>query len=174
MLATVLVLTATVLIRTFSAGIETRQARVVEARDRLASYEINKKILDDESVELHRIKERVEVLQRHIVTTGTIPELLSHIETVAKAQEMSIAITSVQNGKTLTVDFSGEGTMPHVEAFLDTLLAQPYQIRFIRFGLYRSGDVTLSTAEFSEPKKQPRQQPSNTWKLSARIEIMSY
>lgn len=146
------------------SSVEARKARVLEARDRLASFEQNKRVYTQEAAELGIIKARIEALEKTIVTSDSLPALLSSLESIAKANSVNFVITTVDQqapkgapGPVLHVDFSADGSYARLQSFVGALLSQAYQARFTKFSLYASGDG----------------KSGQTWQLLAGMDILS-
>jgi Tfp pilus assembly protein PilO len=149
----------------FISTLKTREARVIEVRDRLASYEQNKRRLSEETAMLGTLRDQVSRLEQYVITEDTTPALLSSVEQMAKAQGIDFVLTAVaatsQTAVTpakLHIDFSAEGSFASIQRFVDTLLSQPYQIKVSRLSLFLI-DNAKSTG--------------GTWQLLAGIDIMS-
>lgn len=161
----VLVLMATIasvyaLVR-FVSYIRTTQQSVIEADDRVASYEQNKKIFADEFVAVGELGNRIKKLEGYTITPATTPTLLSSLEDLARARRIDFRITSVQNpGKQkterLTIDFSASGDSAAITAFVDDLSHQTYLVKFNKFSLVSDGT------------------PQGAWNALGSIQIMSF
>lgn len=131
-----------------SFSMKEREARVLEARDYLASFEQNKRTFTEEAEQLENIRERTDVLEKSLLTKESVPSLLSSLEERAQQYGTALTITSVTEQpaaagvpQMLHVDFSAEGSFENLEKFLDTFRAQAYQVQFDAVSLFQSGDV---------------------------------
>ena len=129
-----------------------QERAVVAAHERIASYEQNKKIFNDESAALAVLASRIDTLQSYTITPTTTPTFLSSLEVLAQEYDIDFTITSVQNpGKQkterLVVDFSASGDLESLEGFLEDLSHQTYQLKFIKLSLFadRTGADTWNT-----------------------------
>ncbi len=129
----------------FSTTMKAKEARVLEARDHLASFEQNKRIFTEEAKELEVIKNRVEALETNLLTKESIPTLLSSLESMATARNVVFTLTAVNQPETsegvdpiLHIEFSAEGSFADLELLATDMLTQSYQATFTRFSLYFS------------------------------------
>ncbi len=150
----------------FLSSMKIREARVIEARDRVASFEQNRITYSKEAEELEAIKTRIVSLEAHVLTAESIPPLLSELEAIAKSSSVKFTINGVENQSTvegkpqrLHIDFSAEGSFAAISRFVDTLRSQSYQAAFTRFSLYATGGEKASGA---------------SWQLLAGIDIISF
>lgn len=154
----------------FGMSMRVKELRAQEIKEHLASYEQNKKVFAEESIELQKINERIGKLETHRVTVDTVPQLLSSLESMATAEGIVFDITTVhtpknaEDAQTLVIDFAATGSYVDIATYLDRLASQPYGIRFTRFSLYRSTqtqDTLVAT-------------PEVTWELLASMEVLSF
>lgn len=126
----------------FARSMEYKKQQVIDIKERLASYEQNKKIFQDETKRLGRAGERVAMLEAARVTTENLPTLLSSLETLALNRSVTFAITQVETPlvetgpQKLTISFSAQGSLVNLQAFLSDINHQVYQVRFTSFSLY--------------------------------------
>lgn len=153
----------------FVKEMQVKERRVREVKEHLASYEQNKKIFIAESVELRELDGEVARLEDYTVTIEQVPQLLSRMEALALESGVTFSIISVKTPEeegapqTLTVDFSAGGSYASVQAFLEVLSRQSYQIRFNTLSLHkRQSETPLDTITL----------PS--WELLASTEIVSF
>lgn len=152
----------------FGASMRAKELRAQEIKEHLASYEQNKKVYAQESVELKNISERISKLERHRITVDTVPQLLSSLEAMAQEHEIAFDIATVklpknaEDAQTLVIDFSASGSYANVASYLQKLLSQSYEVRFTRFSLFRSNRVGETGL------------PDAKWELLASIEILSF
>ena len=159
----------------FVASMSKRLQRVMEVRDRLATFEQNKRTFADEAVEFEKIRERVALLEKNILTNASIPYVLSALEEMAKTKNIDFAITTAEivstKGPTyLHVDFSASGTFENIEKLVDEILSQPYQTKFSRFSLYFNKNIESEAG----PESVKIKPTTATWQLLAGIDIMSF
>lgn len=154
----------------FFSSMKVREHRVLEARDRLASFEQNRRVFSEEAKELEAIKARTASLERNILTEESIPPLLSSLEAMAKASGVDFTITGVENAAAegtagrLRIDFSASGSFAAVNSFVNSIRSQAYQVSFDRFSLYASGSDGASGKAASKSE----------WQLLAGIDIISF
>lgn len=176
-ISALLLVGAALLFMRFAAGMKNREQHVVEIRDRVASFELNKQALVEESVRLEEIKSRIESLEQYVVTKDTIPTLLSDLEDRAKSYNIAFDISTANTTRfgekeKLSIEFVGEGTLFNVEAFLQSLLSQTYQVRFTRFNLHRL--ETTNTTVNPDGTEKVIASPITKWRVIAGIEVVSY
>jgi hypothetical protein len=157
----------------FLRFIEKRSVRVLEIKEEIATYEINKRSFSEEAQEIKALEARVLALEEHVVTSATLPGVLSYLETLAGERGVIFQITGVstpteKDQKKLRIEFSLEGSFALVQEFLDLLLKQPFATAFTRL-------------EFSaEPKIQPLEGDpvvaplTDRWRVLGTLEILSF
>ncbi len=126
---------------------DTKLARVADIKERLASYQKNKKEFTEEATELKVLEARLRALESNIVTKATVPNLLSSLETLAGTSGASFEITSVDTPlqgevTTLVVDCTVRGSYKQVQTFLDVLQHQSYQMQFNKLFLFSEESET--------------------------------
>jgi Tfp pilus assembly protein PilO len=152
----------------FGASMRAKELRAQEIKEHLASYEQNKKVYAQESVELKNISDRISKLERHRITVDTVPQLLSSLEAMAKGKNIVFDITSVkvpkkpEDAQTLVIEFSASGSYTNIHAYLQELLSQPFEVKFTRFSLFRSNRI--ETAALLDAQ----------WELLGSIEVVSF
>jgi len=148
-------------LRTFVQYLK-QEVRVVTATyDRIASYEQNKKIFADERAAIDDLTKRISALEEYTITPATTPVLLSSLEELAVVHGVDFSITSVQNpgkqkSERLVIDFSSSGTQDAVNAFLEDILRQTYQLKFTKLSLFANPGTT------------------NEWNVLGSIQVMSF
>lgn len=163
----------------FATIMHAKKAKVITAKQALASYEENKKIFADESLALASIGDRATRLEQYRVTSDTTPELLSKLEDLAKQYKVDFAITTVQavdDSKKLLIDFSSKGSTGSVDAFLAALSRQTYEVRFTKFSLFADNSTPPPVVP-TQPGITPAAPvviPGSTWEVLASIEIVSF
>ncbi len=155
----------------FISVMEKKKTNVIQAREHLASFEQNKRIFAEEAKEFEVIRQRIDFLEKNIITNATVPTVLSSIETMAKEKQIDFVITTVdtvmQNEipSHLHIDFSASGTFDAINAFITTLLSQSYEVRFSRFSMYVSEESSSEEAVVPSVAQ---------WQLLAGIDIISF
>lgn len=150
----------------FFQSIQKEKHRVIDARDRLASFEINKRTFIEEAKELEGIQHRITALEQNVMTEESIPRLLSSLEAMAEKYRIEFTITSVEQegpnktspNQLLHIDFSATGSFANIEQFVSSVQMQPYQVRFSNFSLYASDTAAAD---------------GQSWQLLAGIDIVS-
>ncbi len=148
----------------FARSMERKKQEVVAIKERLASYEQNKKIFQDETRRLDRAAVRTVALEGARVTTQNLPVLLSSLETLALNRAVTFAITQVETPavetgpQKLTISFSAQGQLTNLQAFLNDISQQVYQVRFTSFSLYADKDAKGGSA----------------WDMLAGFEVISF
>lgn len=126
----------------FAQSMERKKQKVIDIKERLASYEQNKKIFQQETKRLERVGERTWALEAKRITSENLPALLSSIESLAAAQGVTFAITQVETPvvdvgpQKLTIAFSAQGSFANLQALLHAMTHQVYQVTFTTFSLY--------------------------------------
>lgn len=158
-------------------------ARVSEIKERLASYQKNKKAFEDEAKELRTLQDRISVLESHVVTSDSLPELLSTLESAALKNSISFEITSVQtpveNEKTtLLIEATTKGSYAEIRSFFAQLEQQPFQIKIRKLYLFSEqgeGNTTETAGTLSGPKvAKPATPKALLWQGIATIEVLSF
>lgn len=164
----------------FIRAIQQRETRVLEVRDRLASFEQNKKIFSEETKEFESIRERIIQLESNIITEASIPALLSSLESIAKAQGVDFEITAVntvipandptRSDPLLQINFSASGGFANLQSVVEQMQSQRYQVVFDEFSLFMtsSGGSTQTRSATSGEGKVAQ------WQLLARMSILSF
>lgn len=166
----------------FVSRLQQKKNAVIAARQQLTAYEENKKIFSEESEALEAIGSRVAALEAYRITTATTPALLSSLEALATKNGVEFSITTVQTPKVqnadpkLLIDFSAKGSATHVDAFLQDLSHQSYQIKFTKLSLFVDGTTnTVVGADLSAPSTKTKTAlPSTEWQVSASIQVISF
>lgn len=145
-----------------------REARVHEVKQTLATYEQNKKIFAEENKKIQNLNTRITALEAKRITEASVPNLLSSFEVMAQERSVSVTITSVQTPlidgkKRLYIDLASTGTFQGINAFIEEILSQPYQIRFAKLSLYQ--DEAPSTGPGV---------PTVQWQMLASLEVISF
>lgn len=152
-----------------------KQESVAAAKERLASYERNKRTFAEESVVLKKIEERIVAREADIITEATVPQLLSSLETLAQNSSVDFAITAVQTPvekdeqKSLIIDFSGKGTYGQLMEFATTVMAQQYQVMYTNFSLR-----AVRTTTFVQGAPRVSVPENAEWQLLATVKILSF
>jgi Tfp pilus assembly protein PilO len=164
----------------FIRAIQQRETRVLEVRDRLASFEQNKKIFSEETKEFESIRERIIQLESNIITEASIPALLSSLEGIAKAQGVDFEITAVntvvpvsdptRSDPLLQINFSASGGFANLQSVVEQMQSQRYQVVFDEFSLFMisSGGGTQTRSATSGEGKGAQ------WQLLARMSVLSF
>lgn len=180
LVACVAALTCIVIFLTTMNG---KTSRVLEIKERLASYQKNKKAFEDEAKELRVLQNRLSALEGHVVTANSIPVFLSTLETLATKNNIGFEITSVQtpieNEKTvLLIEATTKGSYSQINSFFDQLEHQAFQVKIKRLYLF-SAESETNTAEvsgtLSGPKiPKPATVKEQGWQGVATIEVLSF
>jgi hypothetical protein len=168
---TIIFLASSIGLWQFGKRMKTREARVHEVKEQLATYNQNKKVFTEESAALRTIDARLGALESKRVTTANIPETLSSLEALAAREGITFTISAVQAPKpgaddVLTISFFAKGSALHLNMFLDDMLAQAYELRFTNYALTKEQQPAPGPGVVipSEPQ----------WQLLGSIEILSY
>ncbi len=156
---------------------------VKETKERLASYQINKKAFNEETEQISSLEKRVSVLEGFVINNSSVPELLSKLESLAQEQNIKFEITSVQTipvdgTAKLMIEFKTEGTYQVVTAFFDKLQHQKFQTKFKSMYIF-SEEGSLTEPETSgtisvSKSKTPALPKELKWQGVATLEIVSF
>lgn len=121
--------------------IDTKVKTIGEIKERIASYQKNKKAFTDEVAKIQGLEKRVSTLESSVVTSESVPVLLSSLETLAKNEGVTFEITSVQTpteGDTqkLFVECSIVGSRTKVLSFLNIVQRQSFLVSMQRLFVY--------------------------------------
>lgn len=157
----------------FLRFIEKRSVRVLEIKEEIATYEINKRSFSEEAQEIKALEARVATLEEFVVTPQTLPNVLSRLEARAVEKGVTFQITGVstpteQDQKKLRIEFSLEGSFLLVQEFLETLLQQPFATAFTK--LEFSAEPKIQPLE-GDPVVAPR---TDGWRVLGTLEILSF
>lgn len=167
----------------FISSMNNKITSVTTIKEQIASYQKNKKAFDDEAAKLKALENRLSNLESQVVTTETLPSLLSSFESLATKNGTTFEITSVQtpvvDGKTqLLIDFTDKGSYAQVKSFLDQLQHQSFEIKFSKLYLFSDQGETQSqatTGTLSVTKvKAPVVVKEKQWQGVATIEVVSF
>lgn len=159
--------------------LDQRLTRVLEIKEQIATYEINKNSFSEEAQEVKSLQLRFERLKSLVVTTTTLPTVLSNLETLSLEKKLELEITGVstplEEGKNkLRIDFTALGTFEDIDTFIETILKQPFVVSIVR--LEMSIIPKIEPIPIDDPKKiSPivlSKEP--TWRMLGTIEILSF
>lgn len=159
--------------------IEQRSARVLEIKERIATYEINKKSFSEEAQQVKSLQSRLETLRSFIVTPATLPSVLSRLEALSASQQLEFEITGVttpiENEQTkLKIDFTVIGTFDQTTTFLETMLKQSFAASFARLemvALQKTEALAAKDAKKATARTEPREQQ---FRVFGTLEILSF
>ncbi len=163
--------------------LNTKVSRIADIKERIASYQKNKKAFTDEVSNIQLLEKRVSSLESSIVTTEEVPTLLSSLESLAKDSGVTFEITSVQNpvendAPKLTIECSVIGSKTQVLSFLDRLQHQSFAVRVSKLFLFsEEGQQSspLASGVLSGGKvKTVTVSSEKQWHGIATIEIISF
>lgn len=158
-------------------------SKIADIKERVASYQKNKKAFTDEVVKIQSLEKRVSDLEASVVTSETVPALLSSLESLAKDSDVSFEITSVQNPTEndvvkLVIESSLLGSQSKSLAFLEALQHQRFQVRIAKLFLFSeegqsSTPVSSGVLSGGKPKATPGSLEKQ-WRAIVTIEIVSF
>lgn len=137
----------------FYSSMNQKIVRVLEIKERIASYEKNKSESAKEVAQLKTFENKLSTLESYVVTSSTVPSLLSTFETLAQDKGIVFEIAGVQtptvNEKLkLLVEFNiRNGSLSQIQSFLSEIQHQAFQINFVKLSI------------LSDPTPQPQTQP---------------
>ncbi len=157
----------------FSSAMIDRQKLVLDAKERLASYEQNKRAFAEESIKLKELVGQIDAYKKDAVSIGSVPQFLSSIESIAATYDIEFTITAAEtvenenNSKELFVDISAVGDFENIISFSNEILQKRYQLQFVNFSLFREEQQKDIEGNFVTPTKPLE------WSLLARIKIVT-
>lgn len=163
-------------------NINNKMTKVYEIKEKLASYQKNKKAFEDEAKEIKSLEQRLVLLESYKVSPETIPNLLSTLEALSTKHKISFEITSVQtpiqNDKPkLLVESIAKGSFSDIQSFYEEIQHQSFQVSFTKLFLF-SENSSLSAPESSGTLsiKGGKATPSKEikWQGVATIEVQSF
>ncbi len=165
------------------SSMKIKMSKVYDIKEKLASYQKNKKAFEDEVKEIRDLEERVKILESFKVSSENIPSLLSTLEKLANKHSISFEITSVQtpieNEKTkLLIETTSKGSFVQIQNFFEELQHQNFQVRLAKVFLFSEKGVSSSpevTGTLSvKGSKTPTVSKELKWQGVATIEIQSF
>jgi Tfp pilus assembly protein PilO len=165
------------------SSMKIKMSKVYDIKEKLASYQKNKKAFEDEVKEIRDLEERVKILESFKVSSENIPSLLSTLEKLANKHSISFEITSVQtpieNEKTkLLIETTSKGSFVQIQNFFEELQHQNFQVRLAKVFLFSEKGVSSSpevTGTLSvKGVKTPTVSKELKWQGVATIEIQSF
>ncbi len=167
----------------FFSSTNDKVVRVLDIKERISSYEKNKKEFSDEVDQLKIFEQKLSVLESYVVTGGSVPGLLSTFESLAQKNNIVFEIASVQtpteNDKIkLLVEFNiSSGSFLQIQSFLNELQHQTFQINIIKLSIISDPTpevVEVSSTEGTTAPKTPVVAKEKNWQAVATIEILSF
>lgn len=162
----------------FAKGMFEKYNKVRTINDELATYRVNKEVFKQETIQMKDLMERTKRLEGSLVTTTTLPSLLSSIEELAKKEGLDFTITSAQNpgdigAEKLIISFSANGQLKSVDSFLDKMARQLYQINFTKLYLFSENDASKMSGS-SSISKVINNKSNTMWEVIGTIEVISF
>ncbi len=157
----------------FSLAMIDRQKLVLDAKERLASYEQNKRAFAEESIKLKELVGRIDSYKQDAVSLASVPQFLSSLEAIAVTHNIEFTITAAEtvenenDSKELFVDVSAVGGFEDIVSFSNEILQKRYQLQFVSFSLFREEQQKDIEGNFVAPTKPLE------WNLLARIKIVT-
>lgn len=147
---------------------------VLDSKEKLLSYQINKKAFNDEVLKIKGLEERLSVLEKNIIKKDSIPNLLSSIESLADQKGVVFEITSVddmiEDKQKFSINTRVSGQYEKIINFFNSLENQSFlsKVSSISLSLDSSGgESSLSDTTNKLVVKEPK------WQGTATIEILS-
>jgi Tfp pilus assembly protein PilO len=166
-----------------SLSMKTKMAKVIETKERIASYQKNKKAFNEEVNKLKSLENRLTELESKIITKENVPTLLSSLEALAQKNGTTFEITSVQtpieNDKTkLLIEFNTKGSYNQIQSFLGELQHQPFEIKIAKLFLFsEQGEPSREATSgrlLVTKSKTPTAPKEKSWQGVTTIEILSF
>ncbi len=179
---TVVFCLASVLVFVFLiSNIKSKTNKVLALKERLVSYQINKKSFNEEVYKIKGLEDRINVIQQNIIKEELVPELLSNLESLAQQKNTSFEITSVQNIKNedlrkIVLEAKITSTYQGLITFLGLLEHQSFLTNIKNIYLFTdqitiNDSEELTTQALGEKSKQVQKEPN--WQAVVTIEILS-
>ncbi|HRH24985.1 MAG TPA: hypothetical protein PLQ20_01430 [Candidatus Paceibacterota bacterium] len=163
------------------SNINKKTAKVLDLKEKLVSYQINKKAFNEEAQKIKNLESRINNLEKNIIKEESVPELLSSLESLAGQNNISFEITSVQNissetGNKLVLETKSVAPYKDIMKFLELLRKQSFLTNIKTVYLFSE---QASSVESQDPRlpavnkktaiipKEPR------WQGVVTIEILS-
>ncbi len=165
------------------SSMKTNIVRVLETKERISSYEKNKKEFADEVVKLKSFEERVAILESKVVESTDVPALLSNFEKLAQNNVTNFEIVSVQtpsvDGKNkLLIDFNVKGSYSQIQSFFNKIQHQAFQVNFLTLAMFSEQVAQVVEADIvTSPEnkiKLPVSPKEKQWQAVVTIEILSF
>lgn len=166
-----------------SFSMKVKMAQVIDTKERIASYQKNKKAFNEEVNKLKSLEERLVDLESKIITKENVPTLLSNLEILAQKNGTTFEITSVQtpieNDKVkLLIEFNTKGSYNQIQSFLDQLQHQSFELKITKLFLFSEQGESLSettSGKLSVNKSKASVVPKEKgWQGVTTIEILSF
>ena len=164
--------------------VDTRIGRIADIKERIASYQKNKKAFTDEVAKIQLLEKRVTSLEASVITTKSVPALLSSLESLAKTAGVAFEITSVQNPienevQTLSIECSIVGSRTQVLSFLNTLQHQAFAVHISKLFVFSeegqsSVPVVTGVLSVGKTKAPAPVVKEKQWHGVATITIVSF
>lgn len=165
------------------SSMKTKIIRVLETKERISSYQKNKKEFADEVLKLKSFEERIVSLESKVVGSADVPTLLSTFENLAQDNVAGFEIVSVQTPVVdekmkLLVDFNVKGSYSQIQAFFNKIQHQSFQVHFLELAIFSDqvGQVAEVENVISPDNKTklPVLPKEKSWQAAATIEILSF
>ena len=162
---------------------KTRTSETNSLKEKLVSYQVNRKAFNDESAQVASLQSRLVLLEKNIIHSSSVPELLSRLEALAATNRTEFEITSVQNiveGEVpkLLIEYTSRGSYEQVASLFENLQHQEFQVRFRKLYVFsEQGSKSSPEVSGTLPGQKPKTAPASKeikWQGVATIEITSF
>jgi Tfp pilus assembly protein PilO len=167
----------------FIRQLTVKVSRIADIKERIASYQKNKKAFTDEVSKIQLLEKRVGLLESSVITAEEVPTLLSSLESLAKDSGVTFEITSVQNPvendvPKLTIECSVIGSKTQILSFLDRLQHQSFAVGISKLFLFseegqQSSPVVAGVLSGGKTKAVAIS-PEKQWHGIATVDIISF
>lgn len=162
--------------------IQSETVRVGEIKERIASYQSNKRAFEAEAIKLTALEERLKGLEGYVVRSESLPQTLSIFEKVAASRGATAEITSVQTPvegekPKLVVEFNLRGSYNQIALFLSDIVHQTFGVTITKLYLFsaegETAPATVGVVPIGKPKTPPVQK-EKSWQAVVTAEILSF
>ena len=163
------------------SSINKKTTKVLELKEKLVSYQINKKAFNEEAQKINNLESRINTLEKNIIKEESVPELLSSLESLAGQNNISFEITSVQNinsetGNKLVLETKSVAPYKDIMKFLELLRKQSFLTNIKNIYMFSEQTSSVEAQDprlpaISKKTVQPPIEPR--WQGVVTIEILS-
>lgn len=152
-------------------------AKILEIKEKIVSYEVNKKAFKDEVSKLSSLQEKIYLLEEKIIKDSTIPNFLEKVENLAKENSTNFDIMSMQSvveneTKLLALNFKSSGSYEDIMNLILLLQKQDFQIKIEKITMIYRGPVEEEVSTLTKPLKSVEK--AVLWEAEVFIKVLSF